>query len=248
MKRTRLVFLIVWYLWLGVFASLAHTWVVANDVNRYGPGWLPYFSSGYWIGKPRTTTGWMIVESSPDGRKWSVLGVRNGNHRIYQVRHEVNYRGYTGVERDYKPEFVPSWTRVAPFPSIEEMKSYTSIIEQMNGWPFLAWRGEAKFDRRGLGAKYTWCFPSNPKAGSTAWEFLELLPYEPVFPGVLYNSIFFGGVLFVFVRILKHTRRRIVLFVRSRRHQCTNCKYNITGLSTCPECGQSVVNRATVKL
>ena len=244
MKAKCCVLSLLLYLLLGIVISLLFTWVVSLDGFRFAPGFAQRLSSSYWMGSSTTNTGWMIGEPNADSVPWSIKGVRDGKHRVYQIRYEINYRGYTGVEKDFSPESIPGWTRVSPIPMIEESKSYTRVIEQLNGWPFLAWRGEARIDRLGRGAQYTWCFPSTKQASLTAWDSLVLLPYEPVFPGVFYNAIFFGGILFITVRVIKHTRRRLTDAVRIHRQQCTKCKYNIAGLTTCPECGQPVIPHA----
>jgi len=223
--------------------SLMQTWVALNFFeNRYAHGWGWFFSSAVWGSTDPSTTGWMIGEPNETGVTWDVLGVRNTDHRVYQIRHEINTRGHTGVERIFKAESIPSWTRIASVPSIEDAQLGVHVIEQLNGWPFLAWRGEARWNSTGL--VYRKCFPSTKSMGWAFWKSLVLFPYEPVFPGVLYNSLFFGGILFITVRIIKHTRRRITEAVRLSRHQCTKCKYDITGLTTCPECGQPVAAKA----
>ncbi len=244
MKRVHALYIILWYLILGLVLSLAHTWVTLNFFdNGHARGPARLISARYWFGANRSTTGRMIGDPNEDGIGWDIIGVRNSNHRVFQIRHQINIRGYTGVERDFKPGSIPTWTRVDSIPSIQESKNGVRIIEQLNGWPFLAWRGEARMDRLGGGAQFYWCIPSTKAGGTTAWDHLILFPFEPVFPGVLYNAIFFGGISFVCVRIGKHTRNRIRVAYRQSQNKCTRCAYDITDLDTCPECGQ-VIDRS----
>jgi len=62
----------------------------------------------------------------------------------------------------------------------------------------------------------------------------------PILPGGLFNALFWGGIFYI---LTTDTKRSIWFFIRHRRRRkgrCPYCAYDITGLTTCPECGQPV--------
>lgn len=229
------------WLLIGLVCSLLHTWFMLNYENRYSTGWLKMFSQPYLI-VDQSTTHWMIGESNADGDHWDILGVYNFNHRIHQVRYKVHYGGYTGLERAIKPGIIPSWSMVTSVPSSEDVAERLAIIEQLNGWPFPAWRGEARMTSQGI--QYIRSIPAHePMLGRAGWKGLVLFPYEPVFPGVVLNAGFFAGVLAAFAWVVRHYARRYIRWERKGVGLCPKCAYNTRGLTTCPECGEPVPER-----
>ncbi len=233
------------YLVLGVTVSLAQTWWsiyfyenVRTSYWRPRVLQYPYTQGGY----SPSTTGRMLGRFNRGGDAWIILGIKNRDGRIFQVRRYIS--DDIGINRNLELGSIPEWSRAFVPPTKSEAKQRVHIQEQMNGWPFLAWRGEYSTDGSFLTSQQTNCIPDDRSVGINAWYGLVLFPYGPVFPGILYNALFFGGVLFITVRALKHTCRRIAVAVRTNRGLCPHCAYDITGLTACPECGQEVIRTA----
>ncbi len=68
----------------------------------------------------------------------------------------------------------------------------------------------------------------------------ERLPIRPLPLGFTLNTIFYAILLylplFTFTTLKRHRRKF--------RGLCTTCGYNLTGLTTCPECGQAATGRS----
>ncbi len=64
------------------------------------------------------------------------------------------------------------------------------------------------------------------------------LPYQPLWFGVIGNTLFFASLLWLLVVVPRVLRR----MNRHRRGQCTSCGYDLRGAdhAVCPECGASV--------
>ncbi|MEX0876880.1 MAG: hypothetical protein WD114_05425 [Phycisphaerales bacterium] len=197
-------------------------------------------SARHWSPTTPSTTGWMLGEPNTNGERWGIMGIRASDGRIYQIRHDMLYRGQTGVEREIRPGVMPDWSRIAPAPTPDQAQRYEQVIEQLNGWPFLAWRGEARRDRRGLSPTYSFAFPGSGSAGMNSWDELVLFPYEPVFPGVLINAAIFGGSAYAVVWVIRHYGRRYRRWARHSKGLCQSCGYKIQGLPTCPECCEPI--------
>ena len=69
------------------------------------------------------------------------------------------------------------------------------------------------------------------------------LPYRPIYPGLILNSIFWGALAFGIVSLCGYTRRSL----RLRRNLCPTCAYNLRNIPTpgCPECGWNRPSTAT---
>jgi hypothetical protein len=62
-------------------------------------------------------------------------------------------------------------------------------------------------------------------------------PTEPL-PGFLYNTLIFTAAVLLASEAAARLRARS----RRRRGRCPACAYDITGLPTCPECGQAIAD------
>ncbi len=145
------------------------------------------------------------------------------------------------------PDLLPrgSKARVAPTLRDQAERRYHAIEEIFAGWPMTAWKGEVQTDTR-TSIRYRWCI-SYTKRAPDYWGPSAVLPYRPLWFGLMVNSLVFGvPAYFAFLGLRQITRWRRKRKYRSRG-QCELCGYNITGLSTCPECGQPVVEREQMK-
>ncbi|MFG0246689.1 MAG: hypothetical protein ACF8MF_11645 [Phycisphaerales bacterium JB052] len=240
-RSVRISLVVVLFLVLGFIGTLLQTWFAVNFFeNRYARGWAHVLRFASFRVADPSSTGWMLGEPTPNWKCWRVLVTRDHAGRFYQIRYRLWDAGVDNGERDLRPGMIPDWTRIKPVPSPAEVRGLTQILEQRNGWPFPAWRGEVRQNRRGGVAEYSYCLPISPTGFLGDWEQLIVIPYEPIFPGVLYNAAIFGSGFFLIVFVFKHYRRRFVRWSRLSQLECPSCKYSIRGLSTCPECGEEI--------
>lgn len=225
----------------GVILSLGLTWwsVKFHESTRTH-GWMkvlgiPYFDQY----TDPSTTGRYLGEPNSDGDSWVINGRRNARHNLFQFHYKAtSYRN--GMERNLVPGIVPEWSRVAASPTKEEVRGRVFRLEQIGGWPFIAWRGDWSIDMQSASAQ-TWnSFPDGPVYGSPAWRDLVVYPFEPVFPGVLYNGVIFGFSLFLFWTGGKIGFREVRERCRVQDLRCPSCGYNCIDLMVCPECGHEL--------
>lgn len=88
----------------------------------------------------------------------------------------------------------------------------------------------------------TWALPlkrSALQAPGVLGRWITMLPIRPIFPGFLYNTAFWGGLIFAALCL-----RDGALTLRSRRRRarglCWKCKHELAGVSPCPECGTDI--------
>ena len=63
----------------------------------------------------------------------------------------------------------------------------------------------------------------------------RVVPYRPLWPGILVNMLVLGGAAFLVVESLRRLRARR----RVRAGHCPACGYDMRGLAACPECGRA---------
>ncbi len=67
--------------------------------------------------------------------------------------------------------------------------------------------------------------------GLTPFQY-QRFPIQPVFPGIVLNTVIYTAIampaFMIFMRLLARSRRR--------RGRCSACAYDLTDLTTCPEC------------
>lgn len=115
-----------------------------------------------------------------------------------------------------------------------------------DGWPWVA------LEQRQLVVYYHVPPPSRQHSPEQALRYQELrqaprqmtfhgsfevfrrrVPYVPVWPGFVANTLVFAPIAFPCV-VLPGT---LIRWRRARRGGCVACAYDIRGLATCPECG-----------
>lgn len=76
-----------------------------------------------------------------------------------------------------------------------------------------------------------------PDLRSTSIANIRALPLRPIWPGLLFNTLFYATLWSMpFIpRIARHFRGNH----RRKRHRCPTCNYDLRSLptKTCPECG-----------
>ncbi|MHC5113608.1 MAG: hypothetical protein ACYTGP_04175 [Planctomycetota bacterium] len=101
------------------------------------------------------------------------------------------------------------------------------------GWPFRCLRGtrvSGATDAHGL--RNAWPIPER-RLRVYAQLVVGFLPYEPLWPGLVANTAFYGAAAWAVVCGPGLLRRRS----RRRRGACLACGYLLAGLDRCPECG-----------
>lgn len=233
---------------IGLVFSLLVTWLsIWLYDNPNTPSWqrhafaIPYFE---WVDKSRS--GWMRLSEEPAARVWHVDIVYNNRKIPVQVRYRAN-KAIDGNEYGFKPDLFPDWAPIYPTPSDPEFNTGERRLVQCNGWPFVAWRGSATSDAWYNNIACTSAIPNDFSSSMDSWYKLVLFPLMPMFPGAFYNAVLWAILLWCAFGIVCTIRKRTIQAIRSRRGLCPRCAYNITGLSTCPECGQSVQHTPTIE-
>lgn len=136
---------------------------------------------------------------------------------------------YWPIPEEIAADPSPWWA--AGFGSREEPQVQTMAA----GWPLLAARHVTAYDDASTGPGQTRGEYNTRILGQS-----RLIPTEPVWLGLLGNTILYACAtiaLVVLVRVLRRAHRR-------RRTRCIACGYDMSGGTTvCPECGCSVVAR-----
>ncbi len=150
---------------------------------------------------------------------------------------------------------LPLWSR-ARIPPIGHEPDFVNIYEVAAGWPYRAWYGayeETSYEahlkklyahsRKAFllppPGRAVWCIPVKygvMQMPGIAENSLLILPFSPLFPGALWSTLLYAGLLFLLtlpVILLRAERRER----RRCRGLCLRCGYELAGLDVCPECG-----------
>lgn len=146
---------------------------------------------------------------------------------------------------------IPSWSLVAAGANRHSSSVRNANFEDARGWPFLSFRSSFRLTSTGHVDKQTahGCLelsaadlPSRPFGSplsggmdDSAWAKPRVVPYLPIWSGLLLNSVFYGVVILLIWSVYHAVRRRISMF----RGRCPQCHYRLyEGLEAgCPECG-----------
>ena len=125
-------------------------------------------------------------------------------------------------------------TPKAPYPEF--------AFEHATGWPILTlwYQYVLTLDSEG-GTKYGIVLPPPPPSADSMGTYnVRALPYHPIYPGLILNSIFWGAIAFALTRLALFLRATN----RKRKNLCPTCAYDLRNNTTpgCPECGW---NRST---
>ncbi|MGV6815363.1 MAG: hypothetical protein ACWA5W_10210 [Phycisphaerales bacterium] len=140
---------------------------------------------------------------------------------------------------------VPHWSKSHVLPTEKEKKSYRNGVEVVAGWPYPSWYGEYSHQSYAFDTEQSNFALLLHKRG---WQYPLALPFKPCMPGFVQNLLFYAtlvmGAHLVFLRLVKRkkTKNQRRLY---KEGLCVACAYDITGLTTCPECGQPVKPKPT---
>ncbi len=140
----------------------------------------------------------------------------------------------------FKPSDAPYWSLMRRC----DWRRTRAIVEDARGWPMrclMSWyqlRGHdmdvpGQFELRG---GFQW---RKRQRGSFVWYPLDhVLPLRPIWPGLVANSFFYGGIFFTTPLLFGIGRAAL----RRKCGLCGACGYDISDLiaDRCPECGQSI--------
>ena len=124
------------------------------------------------------------------------------------------------VEVDPRPAYAsPSWN---------ESPLDATYMHVRHGWPWLCAQGRQIRNPLGQGWTIVYTFYSKTAQGSVA------IPYFPIWPGLLANTLFYATMTLALLAALRLNRTRR----RRKRGRCIACGYKLgDGVTTCPECG-----------
>lgn len=132
--------------------------------------------------------------------------------------------------RNEKPEsLLPEWSALW-LPTDEfvtRQVSQETRVEVTTGWPLVALRGQSGDQKRN----------SNfPRRGQLP---IELVPWQPIWPGFVVDSLVYASFSWLSVWMLTRPRRAMTEFMRLRRGLCLQCGYDIRFdfAGGCSECG-----------
>ena len=218
-------------------------------------------AAGWWS-KPRSPTEfhWPRAGSdAPEVASRSGIGKQVLTWRTLQPweaaiwqKIRASSKDKAGDAPDYDPpSSVPGWSSVWIESERTRQRTFTGNPNEPNpdatdiavGWPVLSFA--ATVEPRILGAN-----PANDPAPRAHGGFMplpnlrdpgryRLLAWTPVFPGVVFGSVFWGAVVAIPICTYWQIRR----WRRMRSGRCSRCGYDMRGLvahSPCPECGTPI--------
>jgi len=238
--RNWFVLLVLFFL-LGVPLSLLHSWVaIAVFETSHGTGWTRSINRNtFGMALSSHTVGFVNIDGL--GPQWYVQRREDWNGSVFQVQYKYHWAYPKGSERlEIDPATLPEWSVLADLHQVPTMYSdgFGRTIEQSGGWPFRSWYGRytdsATLDK----PERVTCIPESTIVGAGSWDDFVIFPYDPVFPGVIYNAAFFGWGLLLFGGAAFHFARKLKRYRRILNRRCANCNYDVRTLDACPECGE----------
>lgn len=205
------------YVLAGFVVNLVVAWgcVVAHGVVPFE--WNPYYN-------PHTGDPVAFFVNQRFGTEW-VNGCARPGTLIGRYPEKVKH--YTGS---------PWWPREAVTLSGRE-------FAQAAGWPLLsfsAWQTIVEHElpgdeglqwERSVHTGMAW---STPVKSGWDNELPALLPYLPIWRGVIINTGVYAALMWVLIAAPQALRRHL----RRRRNQYPSCGYPDAGTGRCPECGE----------
>ena len=172
-------------------------------------------------------------------QQWSAAGAQ-----FYTAGSAADLRVDLSQSNDLS-KLTASWLKPA-IPPIERHANDWLWVFDARGWPMLAMSCAYSYDGVSSRAHNAILTPLPPRArgdlGAIPWP--VGLPVRPIWPGFLFNSLFWGAAWLALLTIPLSICRSL----RRRRGQCPKCAYDLRATpagNPCPECGQIFKNAAT---
>ena len=130
---------------------------------------------------------------------------------------------------------LPSWSRANSRPNMEKFGD--RVYEVAAGWPVVSWSGEMREDNIHNEISFWFCWRIQ---NGNKTDFPLLIPFKPVFVGFVFDASVWGVMAWMIFNIVSSSHSYLLCSLRRRKGLCPTCAYNITDLTTCPECGNPV--------
>lgn len=230
---------LVWFLvcaFLGLLTTVGVAWWAVWTTEYYSA--RGQFQTD---GTPQRTIHWWTTQTSVYRYYEETPAIANFPPAEWinqsEILHYTRERWDQGTPDGPRLQAGPQqWVKKGPIRNHDT--SYYS--EQAAGWPRLAlWKRHLHGVARGIPIQRSHGAMKIAKFQQTDDQ---SLPYLPIWPGLIFNTIFWGAAWFIILAptfcslaALKRHRRR-------RRGLCARCRYDLRGINSpnCPECGDKV--------
>jgi hypothetical protein len=148
-----------------------------------------------------------------------------------------------GPEQRPLSEMLPQWTLHRAYLELEIQAAHDEwFVEDARGFPWRCfWGGASVVQAEGSDnvtpeSAIVCEPPTDVAAGTSRLASLMVLPYRPLWPGLLANTAFYAVILWA----LWFTPGAVRRGLRRRRGACVRCGYDLRGAefgAACPECG-----------
>ncbi|MEZ6164787.1 MAG: hypothetical protein R3B67_10160 [Phycisphaerales bacterium] len=178
------------WLCIGALVSLIQTWWVIHFYENTIDSALRPALLRYPYTRPYDSwrSSWVVVDHG--GEPLLVRVNRNRNGRVFQVRSSLMIQPDPDQSRNRFE--LPDWSLPARDSADFPGRAEEIVLEQANGWPFIAWKGEYMYDMDAYASRWSWSMPDDWQEGLDAYQHVILFPYRPIFPGVFYNALLYG--------------------------------------------------------
>jgi len=213
----------------GLFISLAIAWTMQGYLENAKGMLRPVRERAF--GPGEESDRWLIDNTRySNGVRYTRVHSLHGSPESYYLADG----SVAAIER-LGPSFVPKWSRASNVSSGEEPRGYM-LIETVSGWPQSSWYGA--YERQSESANMAVLVQSG-----RFQDHPLLLPLFPLFPQVITQALAYGLCFFAGIHSLKGVFLVRVRIRRRRKGLCSHCAYDISGLTSCPECGRPVESK-----
>ena len=157
---------------------------------------------------------------------------------LYLVDPLAQFQGYTQIDRYYvgckvRELRASNWLLA----SGQVSSAWAHVVEA--GFPLRCFHGTRMVNQKVQRGNGTWPPPPIFRQATAKSQMKErLIPFHPLWPAFVLNSIFYAVITFGLIRIVECGR----MARRRYKHQCPLCGYDLRGAEhdVCPECGVEV--------
>lgn len=231
-KVIRKALRIIGWVELGCLITVAIAWgqvLVGLDASPYSD---------------RVGSAWCIFEEGRDFETGTGLGVRVNStlgSRMLFVTRGWPYHGFDGPRssRENVLQWIPRGCLQYVEEMIEDPEDYNNEYLQLSGFPFTAMWCVAP--SRSTWSSFTPVPPPRAIGGFLVPDWIQssedrnvhrTLAYRPLWIGLVFNSMFWGGALAFVTWFVRSS----VLVRRMKLGVCPKCRYRLNQ-GSCPECG-----------
>lgn len=227
----------------GFFLTVLTSWWIALDPqgvpfpivtrssdDRWWTVYSPRLDETYWLSEEVSPAQFTVIDTTPIGS--TAISSTTRMPELLLDRLAI-YDNMPRIEQ------VPGWISGLRFGS-DHLPDCVSLAVQefAYGWPFRAFtnrsaicqqngRLKARVNRGAITLPQGWVSIVQGRGRD--------LPFYPVFPGILLNTLIYGAPVYLMLLSLAGVRR----VYRWKRGKCLRCGYALKGVTAqrCPECG-----------